>query len=647
MNTIEKHLVYLEEYKVLICRACQHAINPSGVIRHFKDYHTKEVPPRLRVELSIWSENKNLVEPNEAVIPVASGAIPNIKVIDGFECIECGKLTGSIGSMKVHCQVEHCWTKAQSETWKDCKLQSFFNKPNIRYMLIELTNYRYFKVTVEEDMELPIDRLMESSLEEAYRRDEEFQHGLNHIMDTATMVDKSPWIRRTGWTESFIGRDMDKLVEAIDSPGMNDAIYAIPKGVERLLRRCGDGVRDCERRNWTNIGFWLNSIDATTPNTTPFHIHWEEATFQRYMGYWQRFICFCIRTIMDDQLGAQFTEEQRDLLMQIISTTELDDFHEDALDNLILQFSIRAIMHSDFLQTKSVLRYFCGVLGWNASTKTWKTANIYTPMLAGLQWCIRVIVLEYSIPTPERGNYPNGFVQDPVSTFRSIRDEWLVNGRSTPFNYVHKLLQYGQQVAKDTKGRDRIRFGSNPFDLYFDGRWFDVRRWKPFVQEILNAAEEILATHLLFLPEKSVPTIDLYQYVDDPNLIDAGYWFAKKDESAWKNGRKYVLDNLRRNNNEWDELVELQPDDIIWREGGVRNYERWVDKFLELVLLAINICCGLNGRGREMTSIQYMNTMNSPRHILIEDGQIMIVTEYHKSQAIMADVKVSMEMYDN
>ncbi len=483
--------------------------------------------------------------------------------------------------------------------------------------------------------------LIESGLMEAHQRDTEYQQGLNVIMDTATMVDKSPWIRRTGWTESFIGQDMDKLVRATDSPGVDDAIYSIWTGVERLLRRCGDGVRDCGRRNWTNIGFWLNSINATEPNTIPFHLYWEEATFQRYMGYWQNFICFCLRAIMDDTLEAQFTEEQRELLMQMLSMAEFDDGDEAVMDKMLLQFSVRAIMHSDFLATKSCLRYFCGVLGWHASTKTWRTANTYTPILAGMQWCMRVIVLEHCLPIEERERYPDGFELDPLTKFRRVRDKWLVDGSSTPFNYVHKLLQYGQQVAKDSKGRDRIRFGSNAYDMYFDGRWFDIRRWKPFVKDILNAAEEILATHLLFLREKSVPLIDLYQYVDDPNLMDAGYWFARKDESAWKNARKYVLDNLRGNNDEWDGLVELQPDGITWREDGVQIYEGWVEKFLELVLLAFNICCGLNGRGREMTSVQYMNTMNSPRHILVEDGQIMIVTDYHKSQTLMEDVKVS------
>src|SRR4030095_359283 len=95
------------------------------------------------------------------------------------------------------------------------------------------------------------------------------------------------------------------------------------------------------------------------------------------------------------------------------------------------------------------------------------------------------------------------------------------------------------------KSRDRIRFGSNPNDMYFDGRWFDVPRWQGFVHELLGSIEDILSTHLLFIRGKPLPTIDLYQFVDDPNIPDAGYWFAIRDEKEWEEGRRRVLNNLR------------------------------------------------------------------------------------------------------
>lgn len=41
-----------------------------------------------------------------------------------------------------------------------------------------------------------------------------------------------------------------------------------------------------------------------------------------------------------------------------------------------------------------------------------------------------------------------------------------------------------------------------------------------------------------------------------------------------------------------------------------------------------------------MTSLRWWNTMDGDRSIYIEDGQMMFVTEYHKSMALMDDQKV-------
>jgi hypothetical protein len=192
-------------------------------------------------------------------------------------------------------------------------------------------------------------------------------------MDTATIVDKSPWIRRTEWNDIFIGRDMEVLVKALDRPGTNDNLRIIWVQVESLLRRCGNGVKDCQKRNWINIGFWLNSIDPQSPSTMPFPIFWSDGMFERYVDYWQRFICFCVRaTQEEDRFGMEFTEVQRVLLIRMLSLIELEKLDETILamlDEWLLEFSTLCIMHSDFEQTRSVLRYFCGVLGWDANMK--------------------------------------------------------------------------------------------------------------------------------------------------------------------------------------------------------------------------------------------------------------------------------------
>src|ERR1700738_1002201 len=63
-------------------------------------------------------------------------------------------------------------------------------------------------------------------------------------------------------------------------------------------------------------------------------------------------------------------------------------------------------------------------------------------------------------------------------------------------------------------------------------------------------------------------------------------------------------------------------------------------KFLELILFLVHVTAGQPGRGTEITAIRYANSMNAHRNIFIHDGQVMILTQYHKSIVITDQLKV-------
>jgi hypothetical protein len=96
--------------------------------------------------------------------------------------------------------------------------------------------------------------------------------------------------------------------------------------------------------------------------------------------------------------------------------------------------------------------HFFGVLGYNARTKRWREPNTYTPILAGVQFCMRVLMLEYALPSEDRNELICMEGDDPLEIFRGVRDKWLVDGEASPFNAMHKLLQYGMR-AENVIGR--------------------------------------------------------------------------------------------------------------------------------------------------------------------------------------------------
>jgi len=77
----------------------------------------------------------------------------------------------------------------------------------------------------------------------------------------------------------------------------------------------------------------------------------------------------------------------------------------------------------------------------------------------------------------------------------------------------------------------------------------------------------------------------------------------------------------------------------------VDNIVNYDSRFRELLAILMMITCGLSGRGTEMTSLRYINTMEGDRSIYVEDGQLMFITEYHKSMALMDEVKVRQDLH--
>lgn len=72
---------------------------------------------------------------------------------------------------------------------------------------------------------------------------------------------------------------------------------------------------------------------------------------------------------------------------------------------------------------------------------------------------------------------------------------------------------------------------------------------------------------------------------------------------------------------------------IQWRERAVRQYIRRVERFLDLLCLAVHITGGQPARGPELLSVRWRNGVLQDRNLYVVDGQVVVVTRYHKTQS--------------
>jgi hypothetical protein len=270
---------------------------------------------------------------------------------------------------------------------------------------------------------------LESLVGAARHQDEDYQRTINSVQDNTSLVTKTPWLRYNRWDKKFEGQDMQVLHMLTDLPTTGEPEETVLSAcVAKILGDCWDGYHDCLTREWDLIPFWLRSVMLDKEDTKPFRSYIAPYTLARYIGYWQSYILFCYRMseLQDERL--EFTREQIQYL--IVVRNILNDYTEDdaqELEQVLFKLSVSLICHSDYAKAPSSLIYYTGVRGYNIDYKQWRKPQDYTTILAGIQFCMRIIMLEHSLPTATRNEYTEDSAVTPVMKFRQIR-HWLIDG---------------------------------------------------------------------------------------------------------------------------------------------------------------------------------------------------------------------------
>ena len=191
-------------------------------------------------------------------------------------------------------------------------------------------------------------------------------------------------------------------------------------------------------------------------------------------------------------------------------------------------------MHSDYAQRKSALVHFFGILGYDVRRKRWRAPNTYTPILAGVQFCMCVLILEYALPSDRRDELICTEGNDPLEIFRAVRNKWLVDGEASPFNAMHKLLQYGMRMGCvwDRLPVDETGYCGRKRKQCID----DHCTWKGSVNSLIpSSTERVMCGTLLFGDTKLLAMMNLSTLRDIPNMKPS--FISMDDGREWSGGR--------------------------------------------------------------------------------------------------------------
>ena len=232
---MSKALVYLPEWRVLLCTLCGHCLQPwPGVWAS----HLRQQPHGLRAaQLKGLKElfgSYDLADPSKAGVPAPNGdgpaaAIRGLHTMDGWQCLTCmGGLTRYLETMKLHVSKAHQQKPSSHRDrllWQPCKLQTFFaEKQHIRYFVVD-------NATGAAGAAGAGTKSLDSGETDFFRRlgedvvtaegdakaEANTVHGFGSHRSAVV-----PWLRRTGIEGHTRGLKKDEM----------HASFAIPKGAE-------------------------------------------------------------------------------------------------------------------------------------------------------------------------------------------------------------------------------------------------------------------------------------------------------------------------------------------------------------------------------------------------------------------------------
>ncbi|KAM0540363.1 hypothetical protein ACHAO7_011272 [Fusarium culmorum] len=579
--------------------------------------------------------------------------------------------------------------------WERVMLQSLRRAPQARYWIVEVARTRRGRRrrsrswsgsrsssnSTEGSTEgsgaigadaglLKVVRRYEKELGEAAaerRRKVEAPGGVDH---------ESRWVQFMKWAAHLQGKDKLKLYQAGLSPvprsseqrlwrqedrDSNARLRVLAESFRRKLAR---GLERLDRVPDETLK-WLGSIDSTKPSTKPFGLKQQAESMQRYSGYWERFLCYCVRISPLGQAGAQkehgirFTDEQwghlndilrqLDIVADIVKRSEeegriegkeadLDNNPEfEALDRDVCRLYLSCIKQKlGRKQYRNPLLHFTAVLGIKEDG-SWAQAHSHTRFLAGFLWCSRALMLEHffedDLYDSEESACETSFAA--IDRFHEGHKAWLTSGSYSPVGTIIRWMTYGRGYRNNEEGQARLWWDSDSKTINYLGDRITVAGFQTMAQAVQQEAEDWLdkLTGGRWKSGELPGTIRLRDITDSLEYEGPEQSFATNRKNAWlRPGAEKLAgimgETLWKTADAGDGNTRY-----MCRRAAVMEYLNWLKSFRTKLYPATHIWGGQPGRGSEIATLKHCDMEQLPKNIVF-DGQVVIITDRDKSKGL-------------
>jgi putative sterol carrier protein len=309
-------LHYYPQYRVLVCKSCQYAIQPGRIIAHLHSKQHKLSKPQAE-EVADRYKDKELADPcTQRIVPEST--VQPIKHLpihrDGLACHHCQFICRSKNWMQRHRREVHNIKVGRGRRsdlvgWSDTWCQCFFISAGQHYFKVQQTNQQSTQQLIQQPNDTSTQRL-QLVHRQLDQKEKIIEQKKQAIRDSDDPTEVSSWLERTQWIRHLEGQDRGIIVKLIGVASNEELeIQYLEKSLNRLIEKARQTI--LQKKISTFTLHRVQSFQSGEDSHKPFHVNLGSDTIERYQRVWSKLLIYILRTARSDIQLYQLTQEQQ------------------------------------------------------------------------------------------------------------------------------------------------------------------------------------------------------------------------------------------------------------------------------------------------------------------------------------------------
>jgi hypothetical protein len=305
----------------------------------------------------------------------------------------------------------------------------------------------------------------------------------------------------------------------------------------------------------------------------------------------------------------KYTSAQWKCIQRIRNKLDEDDPTDSEADDPELTNTLMCLCMLTVMQDTSRIKlyespmmHYLAVRGIDEQSQSLRSAFFYTPILAGMLWINRLIMLEVAVPSepwPELKLDSKADVESVPDRIHTLRQSHLCEGSFSPTSSILTQLAMGKKFNKTHQSPSNIHWSDDEKTIYYLGQPVQLAKVETMCHKLIEELQELMGA-LTF--DSEVPTVDLSRIVDSMAWSQAfrrqNFSFIEhvQNQDQVKGDYQYLLDRARRKEGQWMLLRKNRATkQLEWVDTQVKAYLTKERQFLRKLM----VCMHITGRSAQ------------------------------------------------